>query len=229
MLSRTLVPLVIVAALASPAPASPGALDQVSPASNAWFHTYPGNVWQQQVRAGVGGVLDAFEVTVVGPLGSQVELRLRSGDGWSVGPVLWSALYTKTTAGLERPVFDACSAGLVLAAGDTFVLEAEGNGSGLDLVGSYLHPSLGPANYAEELFLDGPGCYLDCGWRIGFRTWMARAPAGVGTCPAPVAVPSLVLPLPGGAPGAIVVPSPLRAHPPARRRHAPRAAPRSAR
>ena len=153
-------------------------LDQESAYSNAWFYCFePINVWQQQVRTDAGGLLDSFEVSVVGPVGAQVELRLRVGDGWNVGPAVWSTLYTKTTAGWETPVFDVTGAGVVLDPGETFVLEAQGNDTGAELRGNYLHPSLGAPGYGEKLFLSGPGCYEDDGWRIGFKTWMQGAAA----------------------------------------------------
>ena len=179
-----------------PAPATPRQLDQVSPSMNAWFYTEPGDVWQQVVRVGMDGVLDSFEVTVEGPAAAEVELRLRVGDGWNVGPVVWSALYAKTSPDQERPVFDVRAAGIALQAGETFVLEAEGNGSGAELVGRYMHPQVGPPGYPEELFLNGPGQYLDGGWRIGFRTWMRSAWTGPGRLDR---VPARYLLLPGPA------------------------------
>lgn len=213
MLLRSIFLLVTVSAPASSVAASPAQLDQVSPATNAWFYTHRGDVWQQQVRCAVDGVLDSFEVTVEGPIGAQVELRLRAGDGWNVGPIEWLALYTKTTAAQERPVFDVRAEGIVLAAGDGFVLEAEGNGTGAELVGSYLHPSLGPAGYPEELLLGGPGCYLDCGWRIGFRTWMGNAPSsGRDRMEVPV-IPCVPLPSVTGAPTLLGIPSPIAVRP----------------
>ena len=112
-------------------------------------------------------------MAVQGPVGAEVQLSLRAGDGWNVGPVLWSTLFTKTFAFVEVAEFDVSGLGLELAAGETFVIEAQGTDTGAELVGSYVNPLSGAPNYAEELFLSGPGCYDDCGWRMGFRTWMA--------------------------------------------------------
>lgn len=212
MLIRASLPLALLA-LASPLASRQ--LDQVSPSTNAWFYTASGNVWQQQVRAGVGGQLEAFELTVEGPAGSQVELRLRVGDGWNVGPVAWSTLFAKPTAAQERPRFDVRSAGIQLVPGDTFVLEIEGDGSGIELVGSYLHPQLGPPGYAEALFLDGPGTYLNGGWRVGFRTWMSSAPwSGPGRLGLP-SEPLAVLPGVHGLPtlGVLWIPGVLHRAP----------------
>jgi hypothetical protein len=195
MLSRPALLLVAISALACPCLAASTELDQVSPYTNAWFFTFAGDVWQQQVRAGVDGLLDSLEVAVEGPVGAQVELRLRAGDGWNVGPTRWTALYTKSTAFQERPVFDVRAAGLLLAAGEAFVLEVEGNGTGAEFVGSYRHPLIGPPDYPEPLFLGGPGCYQDCGWRIGVRTWMRGAPS---SRPAHPLLPHAYALLPGG-------------------------------
>ena len=64
------------------------------------------------------------------------------------------------------------------------------------------------AGYAEELFLDGPGCYLDCGWRIGFRTWMSGPAVGGGGAVIRHTEPAVVLPGLRGAPLPYVVPLP---------------------
>lgn len=171
LVSSTL--LVLASSLAAPALAHEGELDQVAPITNTWFHCYgPELVWQQQIRVGMGGILDAFELYLVGPVGAQAELRIRRGDGWNVGPVVWSTSATKTTPNTEIVIFDVADAKLTFSPGDTFVLEAQGNGTDLDIRGSYVNPASGPSEYPEELYLNGPGCYEDCGYNFGFRTWM---------------------------------------------------------
>ncbi|MCP3915066.1 MAG: hypothetical protein GY711_05885 [bacterium] len=124
------------------------------------------------MRVGLGGILDAFEVTSKGPVGAQVELRLRVGDGWNLGPAVWSTTLTKVKPHTERFLIDVAHVGLVFGVGDTFVIEAQGNDTGFDLVGSHVNPASGEPNYPEEMYLSGPGCYDDCGWRIGFQAWM---------------------------------------------------------
>ena len=165
--------LLSLAPLTAVASAQSGDLDQSSDASNAWLYCFePANVWQQQVRAGLSGRLEAVELRLQGPVGAQVDVRLRAGDAWNVGPVVWSMLCTKADPGLEIVVLDVLAGDLLLSAGDTFVIEAQGNDTGAEIVGNYLHPSLGAPGYAEPLALSGPGEYEDGGWRMGFRTWM---------------------------------------------------------
>ena len=74
--------------------------------------------------------------------------------------------------GSETVQFDVESANLILAAGDTFVVELQGNDTGAEVKGSYVHPTQGAPTYPEPLMLTVPGTYQDGGWRIGFRTWM---------------------------------------------------------
>jgi hypothetical protein len=173
---RPVLPLLLATAFAGPR-AAEAVLDQESPYANAWLWCHdPADVWQQQVRVGVDGILYAAEVAIAGPAGAHVELRVRAGDGWSGGPVLWMGAHVKSGAGEERPTFDLLGAGLAFSAGDTFVLEAWGSG-GAELRGSWVHPAVGPPLYPEELYLSGPGCYDDCGWRMGLSTWMVPAQA----------------------------------------------------
>jgi len=57
--------------------------------------------------------------------------------------------------------------------GDTFVWEVQGDGSGVNGRGSYIAPP-GTPLYPESLYLNGPPCYADCGWRLGFRMRTAK-------------------------------------------------------
>jgi hypothetical protein len=157
----------------TPALAQTGTLDQVSPALNAWFNASASSLlWQQQVRAGLSGQLEGFEMTFTGPIGGHADLVLRIGDGWNTGAAVWSGGYTKNSGTEESPFFDVTSAGINLLAGDTFVIEIVGDDTGMNLRGSYEDPQITPPQYPEELFLNGPPCYADCGWRLAFRTWM---------------------------------------------------------
>ncbi len=166
-----------------PAFAQTGALDQVSPfppggASASYNYDAPSLVWQQQVRAGLGGQLEGFELTLGGAVGSTFGVRLRLGDGWTLSPVVWSGTSAPASGAFgETQFFDVTAAGIALSAGDTFVIEIQGNGSGASGFGSYIAPPAAPL-YAENLYLGGPGCFADCGWRLAFRTWML---GGIGT------------------------------------------------
>ena len=168
--------------LATPGIAQTGTLDQVSPASNASFSVSLSYlIWQQQVRAGKAGQLEGFELTLTGSVGAQVDVRLRVGDGWNTNAIVWSTTYAKVTSNEETPFFDVTSAGVQLAVGDTFVIETQGNDTGTGLRGNYLDPADGPPFYPEELYEDGPGCFANCGWRHGFRSWILEGP-GPGYC-----------------------------------------------
>ncbi|TDJ65972.1 MAG: hypothetical protein E2O39_17240 [Planctomycetota bacterium] len=159
--------------------AQTGTLDQVSPFGNAWYNIGPPILtWQQQVRVGVGGQLEGFQLTFSGNAGAYCDLFLRVGDGWNIGPVVWMGSYTKAITGNELAFFDVTSASIQLTVGDTFVIETHGNDTGMGLIGSYVDPTMGPALYPENLYLNGPGCYAGCGWRHGFETWMLT---GLGT------------------------------------------------
>jgi hypothetical protein len=63
-------------------------------------------------------------------------------------------------------------------AGEAFVIEMQGTNSGLGINGNYVAPP-GTPGYPEFLFLGGPGCFADCGWRIGFRTYVLASGGGV--------------------------------------------------
>tara|TARA_R110002126_G_scaffold4409_11_gene23195 strand:+ start:21459 stop:22421 length:963 start_codon:yes stop_codon:yes gene_type:complete len=148
-------------------------VDQTSPASNSDFYcSDPVNVWQQQIRAGIGGRLQRIELVVRGPIGAEVDVRLRPSSAWSTESPVWSTHFVKSAPGNETVQFDVESANLILAAGDTFVVELQGNDTGAEVKGSYVHPTQGAPNYTEPLMLTVPGTYQDGGWRIGFRTWM---------------------------------------------------------
>ncbi len=158
---------------AGPALAQTGQFDQISPDQDACFNLGDTTkVWQQQVRVGVSGLLDGFQMTLAGPVGARASFRIRRGDGWTTQPAEWAATYEKTTAGDEQTFFYLGTANLYLSQDDTFVIEMRGNGSGMMVKGSYVDPQVGAPAYPEELYLNGPNCYADCGWRVAFETWM---------------------------------------------------------
>lgn len=169
--------------------AQTGTLDQQSPMSNASFNIGASSLtWQQQVRVGVAGQLEGFQLMIQGNAGAQFNARVRVGDGWNTGPIVFQNLFTKPNNGNEIMFIDVTSANIMLNVNDTFVIETQGNDTGAGLVGSY-----DPANpgYPEFLFLNQPGCFADCGWRHGFNTYMIQG-GGLtlsinnGTCPGPM-------------------------------------------
>ena len=165
--------------LASSLPAQSGVPDQSSPFGSASFNGSTSSlVWQQQVRVGVAGPLEGFELELYGPLGAQVNVGIRVGDGWNTGPLAWQTTYRLTSVSAwERVFFDTLAAALVFQVGDTFVLEIWGNDTGTNVGGNYVAPP-GVPLYPEQLYLNGPGCYADCGWRIGFQTYVLTGPSG---------------------------------------------------
>ncbi|MCC6908492.1 MAG: hypothetical protein IT430_11160 [Phycisphaerales bacterium] len=171
--------------------AQTGTLDQVSPMTNAGFNLSASSLqWQQQVRVGVAGQLEGFELMIQGNAGAQFNARVRVGDGWNTGAIVFQNLYTKPNNGNELMFIDVTSANINLGVGDTFVIETQGNDTGAGLVGSY---NPGSPLYPENLYLNGPGCFSDCGWRHGFNTYMIEGGGGLalelsGPCPGQVTV-----------------------------------------
>ncbi|RMH04884.1 MAG: hypothetical protein D6702_02045 [Planctomycetota bacterium] len=157
-----------------------GTLDQVSPFASEvvppiWGAGFNGTtssmVWQTDIRAGMAGVLEGFEIEATGVVGAQINLRIRLGGGWNVTPPVWSGTITKSTPYTEIIWVDTSAAGILLNPGDLFVIEWQGNDTGFGMTGSFEPPPGAPA-YPELIYLNGPGCYADCGWRIGFHTYM---------------------------------------------------------
>lgn len=154
-----------------------GVVDQISPtpgsAQTANFAvSNPTHVWQQQVRAGVAGTLTAVEVELTGPASARVLMRVRPSAGWSNAAPVFQAWLQKTAVGAQKKIVDVTSAQLQLAIGDPFVIELVGDGSLAGVNGSYTSTAQGAPEFVEPLFLAGPTCYGNCGWRIGLRTWV---------------------------------------------------------
>ncbi len=146
---------------------SPGA-----PLQSAGFNLSASSlVWDLQARAGITGQLEGVKFGgSASPGPGQFELRVRSGTAAAPGAVM----ATRTVV-LPNPSFgivfvDVTSANINLTAGDTFVLELQGNDSGAGLNGTYAPPPNTPA-YPEPVFLLG-SFFADGGWRIGFETYM---------------------------------------------------------
>ncbi len=185
MTMRAFLPLLILATGSSSVAAQSGTLDQSSTFGNTWFN---GGVsvltWQQEIKTGLAGTLEGIAIEISGAAGATLDLRIRLGSGWNTGSVIASAVATAAGTGTwERVFVDLTSAGVVLATGATFVMEIQGN-AGLGVHGHWIGP---PASspYPEELLLNGPGCYADCGYDLGFETYMLSGPqlTKSGTCP----------------------------------------------
>lgn len=168
--------------------AQTGTLDQQSPMTNASFNLSASSLtWQQQVRVGVAGKLEGFQLMIQGNAGAQFNARVRVGDGWNTNTPVFSQLFTKPNNGNEIMFIDVSSANIMLNVNDTFVIETQGNDTGAGLVGNYVPPPGNPL-YGEFLFLNQPGCFADCGWRHGFNTYMIvggglTLSVGGGRCP----------------------------------------------
>ncbi len=159
--------------VAGQAGAQTGVLDQVSPFANggqsASFNvdaTFL--VWQAQVRAGIDGQVEGAVFRTSSGVGGTATIRLRSGDVSNPGPVLASATILNSIGTGELVFADLSAGNLVVSAGDTYVLELQGDGNGLWLNGSY---APGGALYPEPLHLNGSQ-HADGFWRIGFETYM---------------------------------------------------------
>jgi hypothetical protein len=172
--AHRLVSTIASALLAATATAQFGIVDQVSPAppGTQFAGGDPMFVWQVQVRVGIAGELAGVELPLEGSSTASISVRIRIGDGWNTSPPAFQSAALKHFIGLEHVFVDATSAHLVFAVGDTFVIELQGNGTGTIIDGSYVDPMQAPALYPEPLFLNGPGCFNDCGWRIGFTSYV---------------------------------------------------------
>ncbi len=169
-------------ALGSPALAQTGVLDQYSPYGSGppqqvlLDTSTPGTVWQQEVRAGLSGTLEGIQLRLNGAVGAQLDLRVRMGPGWATVAPVFSSVVTKQIAGPEQFFVDCTQANIVQAPGTLFVIDVTGSGvtpvSGV--FGTYTPPPAPPL-YSRFLFKNGPGCYTDCGTRIGFRTFVINA------------------------------------------------------
>lgn len=179
-----LVRLAAVFGCLSPLLAQTGVIDQNSPFGNGppqvilLDASTTTNVWQQEVQAGLSGQLEGIQLRLSGPVGAQVNMRLRIGPAWNFSVPAFSALLTKQTVGSEQFFVNCTAANIFQVPGTLFVIELVGNAAtpGTAIFGTHNVPPL----YSRFLFNNGPGCYADCNWRVGFRTFVIGAgPAGV--------------------------------------------------
>jgi hypothetical protein len=169
-------------------PAQTGTLDQTCPMNNAWFNAGVGSLtWQIEIATGIAGTLEGFDIELQGATGATVDLDVIVGGGWNLGAPAWSGTLATAGTGTWEPMFvDVSSAGITLNAGDLWVIQVNGN-AGVGIRGEYVAPP-GTPPYPQPLYLNAPGCFADCGWRIGFNTYMLTGPSGplltkFGTCP----------------------------------------------
>ncbi len=183
--------LVSVTLVAASASAQTGILDQSNPypppppLQTAGFNgSAPSLEWQQQVRAGLSGQLEGFNLFLNGAVGSTMNVRVRVGDAWNTSAIVFQTLVAKPTPNSLDVVFVDCSASNIqLAAGATFVIEIQGNATNGGFYGTYAAAPT-PPSYPEELFL-GPnpsGCFSDCRWRMSFETFVLTATPPVSYC-----------------------------------------------
>jgi hypothetical protein len=186
-----------VASLSAFAGAQTGTIDQVStnnptpPGQTAGFNGDAISlIWQAQVRAGIAGQLEGFVLELTGPQGATLLTNVRVGAGWNTGPSAFQFLISKPTAGTDQVFVNTTSANIALSVGTLFVIEMQGQATGCGIHGSYVPPAAGSPLYPEPLYLGGPGCFADCGWRIGFTTYVVNSATtycsgdGTGTaCP----------------------------------------------
>lgn len=160
-----------------------GVVDSVSPyalgqPTSAQFFMSLTMAWQQQVRMTVAGQVEGFRLRLSGERGARLQLRIKPGTAWSVRPALITVTVTKNVSGVEYQYIDLTGAGLVLGAGESFVVETLGlSGPTAGLYGSYVPPIQGPALYTEPLFYTGRR-FVDGGWRHGFECYVLPTSLG---------------------------------------------------
>jgi hypothetical protein len=173
-LSRVIVLLACVL-LAPRAARANGTLDQTSPNGPYLFDmTTSTNIWQAQIQAGLTGTLAGVSITLQGAMGGQVDIRIRKGTAPSAQPVLFQQHVTQTAASWTDQVLfvDMTSAAIPLAEGDLFVMELQGNNTGMYIGGIIRKPAERPS-YPQPLYLNGS---IYPGGRVGFMTYVACSP-----------------------------------------------------
>lgn len=155
-----------------------GTLDQSSPMGSASFNAgISSNVWQAEIGTGLNGTLEGFDLEIQGAAGATLDVSVKLGTGWNIYSPVWSGTLTTNGTGTWEPVFvDVSSAQVQLWQNWVWVIEFNGN-AGVTLRGEHVAPPGGPP-YPFPLYLNGPGCFADCGWRIGFNTYIQQSTGG---------------------------------------------------
>ena len=160
-----------------------GTLDQTSPPFPGAFNFGASAlVWQQQIKAGVGGTLAGITITLSGPAGSAVTVGVRKGAAWTMQPLVFQQIvnYPGPPFSVQQVFVDMTASNVILAAGEVFVMEIKGidNGGGLSLLGQG-----NTWGYPEPLFLNGAASACD-GCRLGFMTYMYSCAGPPNVCTA---------------------------------------------
>ncbi len=174
-MKRLMTTLAIIVVLAgvfhgAKAAAQTGSLDQESPVGDIWFNAdAPAYVWQQQVRAGLAGQLEGISLNLTGEVGtSKAVLEIALGDTWSTDIVFATVITLQEDQAWH--FIDTTTADIQLQPGDTFVIQTQGNNTGMKILGTHVEPPDQPL-YPEPLFLN-TGQFDDGGWRQGFRSYI---------------------------------------------------------
>jgi len=153
-----------------------GTLDQTSPSPNTSFDAGTASrIWQQQIQVGLTGPLAGISITATGRM-AQFNIRVRNGAAPSTQPVLFQQLVTVSAT---QPQFvDMTASGITFTAGNLFVMEIQGNGTGALIMGDYVAPP-GTPGYPQPLYRNGSA--YPAGFTLGFQTFVITCPAGM-TC-----------------------------------------------
>ncbi len=182
--------LLILALLAAPAAAQSGTLDQVSPFSSetggtsgqgaSYNFDATSLTWQAETVAGYTGQLEGVEFEVNGAVGATFDVAILLGNAWQAGAPVYSGTYTLTNGVNEIAWVDVTASNISLNAGDAYVIQITGTGTGVWGTGSYESPV--NTLYTLPLYLNsnifGPE------WKIGFHTYMLSGPSlsSTGAC-----------------------------------------------
>jgi len=150
-------------------------LDQENPSTGATFAPVH---WQQEVVAGISGLLTGIEFNrtffnfVTDPEALYIDIGVATGSAWQT-----SLDFQVNIPGILTPGWhfvDVSSSGIMLNTGDTFVIDFQNVTYGTILYGSRADPSPGLYS-AGRLFLDGSE--IDDGtWDLAFRTYVDPVP-----------------------------------------------------
>jgi hypothetical protein len=180
----------VLALLATPAAAQSGTLDQVSPFSSETAGTSGQGAsynfdaisltWQAETVAGYTGQLEGVEFEVNGNIGATFDVAILLGNAWQAGIPVYSDTYTLTHGVNEIAWVDVTTSNINLNAGDAYVIQIAGTGTGVWGTGSYESPV--NTLYTLPLYLNGN--IFGPEWKIGFHTYMLSGPSlsSSGSC-----------------------------------------------
>jgi hypothetical protein len=174
--------LSLMGALAPVAWAAP-TLDQTSPMGGGSCIPLSGVLLQQEVTAGVTGLLTSFDLYMYQPGAATVTIN--TGSPWQTDAAEFSASLISIGTGWYS--FNTSSAGIYLGSGDPFVIGLSG-GSGIVAAGLYVSSSVDgyPEGvlWVNEMSTSAFSLFMD----LTFKTFMEATAA-----PSAVPVPGVVL------------------------------------